>query len=378
MTTRRRSRGLLGLAGLMMLATGLLTGPSCSREFPDEPAAGPPESAHQQLMPKQYRLIDLGPGYAKAINSTGQVVCRRPGKPPPVYSISSSRLYVTVLWDQGRVTELVGGGKTYGFGLNDRGDIVGISHLAKDGPSHAFLWRDKSLTSLGTSSWASAINNAGQIVGRTKTKNSAEGNRAFIWQGGKMADLNELIPPHVEWMLEAAIDINESGQIACDAIAYSYRQAHVLLYHKGSVTDLGTLGGTSSSANGINNKGHVVGMSSIGGDYRDPRRAFLWDGKAMINLGTLGGLSCARAINSHGHIVGLSVLNDEKRYLARRAVIFRDGRVIDLNDLVPDRRGWLLREASDINDRGQICGTARVPTTGRTIGAFRAFLLDPI
>ena len=57
-------------------------------------------------------------------------------------------------------------------------------------------------------------------------------------------------------------------------------------YSGGTMIDLGTLGGTYSYANGINNKGQIVGYSltASGQDH-----AFLYSGGKMTDLGTLGG-----------------------------------------------------------------------------------------
>ena len=66
--------------------------------------------------------------------------------------------------------------------------------------------------------------------------------------------------------------------------------------------DLGTLGGTSSGATGINNRGDIVGFSRIA---TGERHAFLFRGGVMIGLGTLGGaFSFGRAINDRGDVVG--------------------------------------------------------------------------
>jgi probable HAF family extracellular repeat protein len=54
-----------------------------------------------------------------------------------------------------------------------------------------------------------------------------------------------------------------------------------------TVLDLGTLGGTFSSANGISNSGWVSGISTLPGDT--VVHAFLWRNGVMTDLGTLGG-----------------------------------------------------------------------------------------
>lgn len=62
---------------------------------------------------------------------------------------------------------------------------------------------------------------------------------------------------------------------------------HAALWNNGTVTDLGTLGGTNSGANSINNSGQAVGSSQMNGDTAE--HAVLWSNGTMIDLGTLGG-----------------------------------------------------------------------------------------
>lgn len=71
----------------------------------------------------------------------------------------------------------------------------------------------------------------------------------------------------------------------------------------GHVIDLGTLGGSSSQANALNDAGQVVGWAH---DTNNVSRAFLWDNGVMQDLGTLPGGTTAEAqdINESGRIVG--------------------------------------------------------------------------
>src|SRR5258708_13372768 len=72
-----------------------------------------------------------------------------------------------------------------------------------------------------------------------------------------------------------------------------------------TIKDLGTLpGGTRSFANGINNRGQVVGEATTvaGGNGH----SFLFENGVMVDLGTLpgGNRSAAIAINNRGQVVG--------------------------------------------------------------------------
>ena len=77
-----------------------------------------------------------------------------------------------------------------------------------------------------------------------------------------------------------------------------------------SMVDLGTLGGTNSIANAINDAGQVVGQSQTStGEFH----AFVWDpSNLMQNLGTHGGsISDAADINAVGLAVGRSIIPPE-------------------------------------------------------------------
>jgi probable HAF family extracellular repeat protein len=63
--------------------------------------------------------------------------------------------------------------------------------------------------------------------------------------------------------------------------------SHGLLWQNDTVTDLGNLGGTSTFPLDINNRGQVVGLSSLPDDATF--HAFLWQDGVMTDLGALPG-----------------------------------------------------------------------------------------
>ena len=157
--------------------------------------------------------------------------------------------------------------------------------------------------------------------------------------------------------------INESGQIVGMAGIRGDIANHAFLYSGGRMIDLGTLQGgpeDNSYAHGINDSAQVVGNSDTSIGYY---HGFLYSGGTMTDLGTLGGAhSTAEAINDTGQVVGTAEMTD---WGDSHAFLYSGGRMTDLGTL-----GGTSSKAFGINDSGQVVGDAR--TTGHA--ARRAFL----
>lgn len=177
----------------------------------------------------------------------------------------------------------------------------------------------------GPTSSASAINGTGEVVGAADTKRyfwvfDAPHDKqydadAFLWKpaaanGGKgsMTDLNPLGGIESE-----AAAVNDTGQVVGRTDLPD--GTHAFLFTpttaggtSGVMTDLGGLGGTTTYATAINNAGEVVGMSTTGSGAG---HAFLWTPSAsdpakgsLTDLTSSAGLLTAAAINGTGQVLG--------------------------------------------------------------------------
>ena len=129
--------------------------------------------------------------------------------------------------------------------------------------------------------------------------------------------------------------------------------SHAFLYDGVSMLDLGTLGGDSSVGYGINSVDQIAGSSQIpGGEWR----AALYTAGVWSDLGTLGATNAGlRAINEKGEATGYSILSGD-----RRALVYAENTLRDLNDLIPAGSGWVLIDGYGINDQGQITGEGSI------------------
>ena len=83
--------------------------------------------------------------------------------------------------------------------------------------------------------------------------------------------------------------INNNGEVVGVSYDANTGYAAALLYSNGQLSNLGSLGGTYSSANGINDSSQIVGISESADD--GALHAFLYENGRMSDLGTFGGVS---------------------------------------------------------------------------------------
>ena len=107
-----------------------------------------------------------------------------------------------LLWETGRVIDLGNLGGKVGHSahtINNNGEVVGTSDSCRRQSHHAFRWtRNTGIQDLGTvpgdgRSSGLGINDQGVITGISVAPDFSS-FRAFVWSGGVMSDLNQLIP----------------------------------------------------------------------------------------------------------------------------------------------------------------------------------------
>lgn len=238
---------------------------------------------------------------------------------------------------------------SWGTGLNDAGVAVGytLGHAGSYNYPTAILGNQMIYADAGIRSNADGINNYGVAVG-SASANATPGNAKFdmdkpdhatVWDGLTATDIHP-----VDGGTSHARSINDAGQIAGEVNGIVTRWDH------GTVSYLG-----NGTAAGINSLGAVAGTSN--------GNVMVWDTLGAHNLGA----GTAGAINALGQVVGSA---------NGRATLWSDGLVYDLNSFLSAavlNAGWLLYEATGINDAGYIAANGY----NSLLGVRQGYLLSP-
>ncbi|MCW3054138.1 MAG: extracellular repeat protein family [Chthonomonadales bacterium] len=334
----KRSR-LLGIILLGMAGTWLAVGHSGS-------------PAHPAITTLSYRITDIGAlqdgngeSWAASINDSGQVVGG---------SNSKSGTTHAFLWQNGAMTDLdpVNRNASSARHICNSGLIAGS--FSDSVRPHAVLWRNGRTEILdlpGRESRAVGVNDAGQVAGTMGTGEPYD-NNAFLWQDGRSTKIGSFI----------AHSINAKGDVA--GLETNPQFFTAVTYRQGAKQRLFTPEYEESAAFAINDQGVVAGYC---GEWMKEEAA-LWEQGQLHLLGKLGsGSAEALALNDRGQVVGSSEIVQEVNH----AFLWQEGKMRDLNTLVPPDSNWVLMRATGINACGQIVGS------GQFAGKRRAFLLTP-
>jgi probable HAF family extracellular repeat protein len=225
-------------------------------------------------------------------------------------SQSSSGANQATIWTNGNPVSIGGlapNGESLGMSINAWGSATGSATVA-GGAWRGFYYSSvtRQMQSVGvfpggTYTMGQDINDWGQVVGYG---NSPQGDRAFLYNvgDGTLRNLGT-IPGGTS---SYALSINSSAQVVGFAFGTS-GYPHGFLWDGHAMIDLGTLGGPQSVAFGINDAGEVVGYSQVpSGEFH----AFVWTAESgMVDLGTLPGgtVSYAQQINTIGLTAGIAL-----------------------------------------------------------------------
>jgi probable HAF family extracellular repeat protein len=356
---------------------------------------------------QSYKVTDLGHldsgnlGCAMGLNNRGWTEIMEgkmpPGKEDFVVALLGGRAAIDIdgiNFDLGTL-----GGKNsfvnYG-GINDQGQAVGYAETSVPDPNgedvcafgtgltcRPFFWQNGSMRALptlgGNNGQASAINNHGQVAGYAENgvvDSTCQPNTAnnrivlgVLWKNGKA----QTLPPLGNDPDSEAVDINSQG----DAVGYSGTCGgsanHAVVWEDGNpipLPDLGIPG--SNEAYGINDQGQIVGTVSNGTFFN----AALWQDQKLTVLKFLPGdiLALGEAINNQGQAVGSAL---DSKFEWSHALIWENGKTININTLFPASSNLYATMANQINDRGQISGMA-VVFSGPDTGTIHAFLATPV
>ena len=314
-----------------------------------------------------YYIFDVGPIVGDLtlthVNQGGQMIWNSGGH---------AYLYQNC---QSRDLGSLGGGQSVANSINSSGVVVGKSQQA-GGRWRAFSYSNGSMHDLGGSTnlliWeeATAINFWGDVVGVESVQGTLAPTAVRYQNGATSVMARFLVNPPSGWAFASNVtDLNDSE----DVVGYIFQggvATGLLSTNFGSLwTKINGVPGLEFSTlpRAMNRYGRVAGEAGQG-----IVRPFISKDPASpaTDLGTLGGtLGGALGINNYDWVVGWAEATNGG---GPRAFVYDGTRMTDLNSVLWNGSGWLLREADAVNDAGQVVGS------GSLNGQYHAFFLQPM
>lgn len=214
-------------------------------------------------------------------------------------------------WADGRFDSLgtLGGSYSYAYGVSADGSVVvGASNTEGDAAQYAFRWVNGTMYNLGApeghlGSYAIGVSADGSVVVGTSYHPIGGASHAFRWVAegdgihGEISDLGTL-----GGTSSHAVAVSADGQVVIGNSTTSGGQNHAFRWADGEMHDLGTFGGNWSNATAVSADGSVVVgcVAMANGD----ELAFRWFDGELLNLGAFGGAySWANAVSADGATV---------------------------------------------------------------------------
>jgi probable HAF family extracellular repeat protein len=203
-------------AAVLVNNNGDVMGFSYTNDIPNETTGIP---TIDPFLWRNGRMIDLGNlggtiTQAIGLNSHGQLAGQG--------NLAGDTTQHPFFWDRGQMMDLgtFGGSNGAANSLNDSGEVVGVADFPGDQVHHAFLWKRGVMTdlgTLGTNSTGFTNNSQGQIVGGSGVNDTTV--HAFLWEKhGPMVDLNDLVSPKSDVVLQFPNAIADNGEIAVNGL----------------------------------------------------------------------------------------------------------------------------------------------------------------
>lgn len=317
----------------------------------------------------EYRVTVVGPANSRAtdINSDGAVVGTyraRSGATRGFLNLGDKFIALGTLG--GRSSNAVAindKGQVLGNWTARNGEQRGFIYYAakpvRGGMRHAdiqYAGKQRNVGALpGRVTTFTDINNAGYVTAIGATANVEDGTRSYLGApDGGLTDVGNLRFEEPQ-TINNALALNNRNQVAGESgpVRFPDQPLRAFLWNQGAMRDLGDLGHAPNRGAAINDRGQVTGHASLDAGVRD-RVAFLYSNGRLTDIdgrpATTLRSSAGTGINNHGHIVGVS------DHLS--GFIYRGRRMQSLNALVDPGLGWDIQSPQAINDAGQIAATA--------------------
>ena len=325
--------------------------------------------------PAAYEIVDLGVFHGtraegRMINNQSRILCIASPATDSGWFLSEGGV-------ESPLANLPESSSTTFSGLNDRGFLVGtVSYPGPRGTSGFIGTPDKALSLAPPNTEAHGLNNLGAGVGVWNTKASFGPfyppfpvRRAMRFFGGSLRDLGTLSSDN-PFSDSDALAINDRGTVVgWSTLGGKIGKKAVRWVGGGKIENIHTdpiEGRANSAAIAIGQDGSITGYAFNFPTAMDAI-PFLWtvsNGMQALPLLTGDNRAVPLGMNSRREVVGAG-------YSSETAILWKTNRALILQDLLPKGSGWDLDAAYAINDAGQIVGY------GKKDGQTRAFLMSP-